>query len=119
MADAKAAQRHGVNLTTLDGVVIQPADFRYTPAGRAVLHLMVEHVSRADPAAAIERLELHMPVVLLGELAERHRDITQGQYLHIEGSLNQKRWIRDGKVRWGKMELLARTVRLTDVAKAG
>lgn len=103
-----------VNQTTLDGVVLQPAEFRFTPSGRPVAKLMVEHISNTINPAPIEQLELRMPVVALGDLAEKYRDIAPGQSIRVAGSLNQKRWIRDGKVRWGKTELFANTIQLLE-----
>jgi primosomal replication protein N len=102
------------NQTTIDGVVIQPAEFRFTPTGRAVATLLLEHISEVGHSAPIKRLELRMSVIALGELAEKCRDIAIGQHVSVEGSLNQKRWIRDGKVRWGKTELIAKTIQLLD-----
>ncbi|MBF0196049.1 MAG: single-stranded DNA-binding protein [Magnetococcales bacterium] len=103
-----------VNQTILNGVVIQPAEFRFTPTGRQVAMLIVEHLSESEKSAPIQHLELRMPVVALGDLAQTCRDIAVGQNIRVEGSLNQKRWIRDGKVRWGKTELIARTIHLLD-----
>jgi primosomal replication protein N len=114
MPELAQSSREPVNQTTIEGVVLQPVDFRYTPAGRAVALLTVEHISQASPSASMERLELRMPVVALGELAERCRNIAPGQHIRAEGSLNQKRWIRDGKVRWGKTELFAQTIQISD-----
>ena len=102
------------NQTTLEGVIIQPTDVRYTPTGREGALLMIEHISETNPSAPIQRLELHMPVVALGELANQCRNIVPGQSIRVEGYLNQKRWIRDGKVRWGKTELFARTIQLLE-----
>jgi primosomal replication protein N len=102
------------NQTILHGVVIQPAEFRFTPTGRQVALLIVEHLSESDQSAPIQHLELRMPIVALGDLAQICRDIAVGQNIRVEGSLNQKRWIRDGKVRWGKTELIASSIQLLD-----
>ncbi|MBF0447712.1 MAG: single-stranded DNA-binding protein [Magnetococcales bacterium] len=105
------------NQIILDGVVIQPVEFRFTPSGRAVAQLMIEHISENRQGEhSINRLELHQHVVALGELADQCRDFEPGQGIRVEGSLNQKRWIRDGKVRWGKTELYARTIQPLDLA---
>jgi primosomal replication protein N len=114
MSDLGQSSHGPVNQTTLDGVILQPVEFRYTPAGRAVALLEMEHISEAGPSAVIKRLELRMPVVALGELADQCREIVPGQHIRVAGSLNQKRWIRDGKVRWGKTELFAQTILLLD-----
>ncbi|MBF0445430.1 MAG: single-stranded DNA-binding protein [Magnetococcales bacterium] len=103
-----------INQTILHGMVIQPAEFRFTPTGREVATLIVEHVSETEQSAPIQHLELRMPIIALGDLAQICRDITVGQNIRVEGSLNQKRWIRDGKVRWGKTELFATKIQLLD-----
>ncbi|MBF0383529.1 MAG: single-stranded DNA-binding protein [Magnetococcales bacterium] len=102
------------NQIILQGVVIQPAEFRFTPSGSEVALLVVEHISQKDQSAPIQHLELRMPIVALGDLAQKCHEITVGQNIRVEGSLNQKRWIRDGKVRWGKIELFANTIQLLD-----
>ncbi|MBF0589682.1 MAG: hypothetical protein HQL53_11200, partial [Magnetococcales bacterium] len=33
-----------------------------------------------------------------------------GETLRVAGHLNQRRWIRDGQTRWGRLELVARTI---------
>ncbi|MEO5339081.1 MAG: hypothetical protein H7837_00990 [Magnetococcus sp. MYC-9] len=87
-----------------------PPEFRVTPAGRLVAHLCMEHLSQESAVDPLQRIELRMPVLALGPLAEQCRPLTQGTPLHVEGCLNQKRWIRDGKVRWGPTELLAQRI---------
>lgn len=78
----------------------------------ASLHL--EHLSEGFDSTSTQRIELRILVIALGELADQCRHLNQGTPLHVEGSLNQKRWIRDGKVRWGKTELMAHTIKSMD-----
>ncbi|MBF0454787.1 MAG: single-stranded DNA-binding protein [Magnetococcales bacterium] len=110
MAQLEQSSVGSVNETALDGVLLESPEFRLTPAGRAVASLMIEHISEGNQSAPIKRLELRMPIVALGALADQCRDVRPGQLIRVTGRLNQKRWIRDGKVRWGKLELLAQTI---------
>lgn len=102
----------------LEGILATPPEFRLTPAGRLVAYLHVEHVSHGSEGDHAQRIELRMPVLALGLLAEQCRPFSQGSTLRVEGTLNQKRWIRDGKVRWGQTELLAHHIRRVDQHEA-
>ncbi len=101
----------GINHTVLEGTLATEPEFRCTPAGRLVAHLHLDHASGGSDGDPLQRIELHLPVLALGPLAERCRPLAPGTTLHVEGRLNQKRWIRDGKVRWGQTELLAHQIR--------
>lgn len=99
------------NYLVLEGTLATPPEFRFTPAGRLVARLCLEHLSQESAGDAPQRIELRMAVLALGRLAEQCRPLVQGTPLHVEGRLNQKRWIRDGQVRWGQTELLACQIR--------
>lgn len=98
------------NHTVLEGVLTQTSEWRVTPGGLPMLRLELEHLSTPLDLAPLERVELRLPIVALGELAETCRHIPPGTRLRIVGVLNQKRWIRDGKTRWGAVELVARSI---------
>ena len=98
------------NTVTLEGTLVTAPEFRYTPSGRLVASLEVEHCSQEGIGDRTRRIELRIPVQALDALAERCRPLVQGVVLRLEGTLNQKRWIRDGRVRWGKTELLAKEI---------
>lgn len=102
-----AAAAQSANSLELAGRLIAPVDFRVTPAGRAVATLELEHLSIHDDPEPGLRLEAHMVVIAMGALAEQYRACAVGTTLHVQGRLNQKRWIRDERVRWGRLELLA------------
>lgn len=102
------------NRVVLEGVLAASPEFRMTPAGRLVAHLHIEHVSQGSEGEHPPRIELRMPVLALGLLAEQCRPLAQGSLLYVEGTLNQKRWIRDGKIRWGETELLAHHIKRMD-----
>ncbi|MBF0417580.1 MAG: single-stranded DNA-binding protein [Magnetococcales bacterium] len=95
------------NSVELAGRLIEPVDFRVTPAGRAVATLELEHLSIHDDPEPGLRLEARMVVVAMGALAEQYRACAVGTTLRVQGRLNQKRWIRDDRIRWGRLELLA------------
>lgn len=98
------------NQVTLEGTLLEPVVYRTTPTGQTLATLVLEQVQDTLGKLPVPRLALKLTVVALGRLADQCRPLQTGQSLHVEGSLNQKRWIRDGKVRWGKMELLARII---------
>ena len=106
VSDASVANR-----VVLEGVLLKTAEFRFTPAGRPVATLELEHRSWAVGMEPALKLELHIPVVAVGPLAEWCRRLVVGDRLRVDGRLNQRRWIRDGKVRWGRTELVARDIR--------
>ncbi|MEO5345713.1 MAG: single-stranded DNA-binding protein [Magnetococcus sp. YQC-9] len=96
-----------LNHVEFDGRLMTPVDYRVTPAGRPVAYLEVEHFSTHDAPETALRLEARVVVVTMGALAESCRGLTSGTRLRVIGRLNQKRWVRDGQVRWGRLELLA------------
>lgn len=95
------------NDVVLEATLLKTGDYRVTAAGRAVLWLELEHLSSYSDLDPGLRLEVRMMVMVMGELAQKHRSLSPGCLLRVTGRLNQKRWIRDGKVRWGRMELVA------------
>ncbi|MBF0128096.1 MAG: hypothetical protein HQM02_12925 [Magnetococcales bacterium] len=99
-----------VNHMELEGILLHPGEYRVTAAGRPVLHLELEHLSRHHTPEPSLQLEARIVVMAVGELAESNRFLSPGTLLRVAGRLNQKRWVRDGKVRWGRMELLAMTI---------
>ncbi|MBF0182956.1 MAG: single-stranded DNA-binding protein [Magnetococcales bacterium] len=99
------------NQVVLQGNLAEAPEFRFTPTGRLLASLILEHFSRHEESEA-QRIELRLTVTALGDLAEWCRTLHPGSVLHVEGRLNQKRWIRDGRIRWGQTELLAAHIRL-------
>ncbi|MBF0629003.1 MAG: single-stranded DNA-binding protein [Magnetococcales bacterium] len=102
------------NQVLLEGQLLTPVDYRVTPGGRPLLMLELEHLSCHEQPDSSLRLEVRLPVMALGALAEQCRTLTPGCRLQVTGRLNQKRWVRDGTVRWGRLELLALEVRRID-----
>ncbi|MBF0179649.1 MAG: hypothetical protein HQM03_06440 [Magnetococcales bacterium] len=100
------------NYAELEGHLLAPGDFRVTPAGRPVLVLELEHLSRHEEPESLPLLEMRMPVLVIGEQALICRSLAPGTPLRVTGRLNQKRWVRDGKVRWGCVELVAMEIRV-------
>lgn len=95
-----------VNQVVLDGILVEPPVLRATPNGRSVVSLEVEH-DTLDPRSG-QRTAVHITVIALDQLAEYGRTLPVGASVRVVGSLDQRRWIREGKTRWGRMELLAR-----------
>ncbi len=97
------------NQLILAGTLADEPEFRFTPSGRLLACLTVEHLSQQEGGTA-QRIEVRMGVLALGALAEWCRSLHPGQLLQVEGRLNQKRWIRDDKIRWGQVELWAERI---------
>lgn len=95
------------NHVFLEGVLTLEAKVRLTPSGESVATLELEHASESHDTLPIKRMELKITVLLLGQLAEACRGLPEGSVVKVQGRLNQKRWIRDNRVRWGKTELIA------------
>ncbi|MBF0427606.1 MAG: single-stranded DNA-binding protein [Magnetococcales bacterium] len=102
------------NQAVLEGSVLKPVEYRVTATGRPVLFLELEHLSQhPDPDPSL-RMEVCMPVMVMGELADQCRSLLPGMVLRVTGRLNQKRWVKEDKVRWGRHELVAIDVVILD-----
>lgn len=108
------------NQARVEGVLAEPIQWRTTPAGLTTARLTLEHRSRAADPATLGgeelRLELRMAVLALGGLAEQCRTWQPGSTVLAEGRLNQQRWTRNNRLRWGQVELVA--IRLDLLAAA-
>ena len=98
------------NRVELEGVLTEPVKFRTAPSGTRVASLELEHRSPGDPNSPVPLYHLAITVVAVGELGERFAQLETGSSLKVSGQLNQRRWIRDGQTRFGKMELMARQI---------
>jgi primosomal replication protein N len=103
-----------INQTTLEGGVIEPPERRVIPSGLTVTRLVVEHLSEITDLPPLERLAARLDVLATGPLGEFGATLAPGTRIHVTGSLNQRRFIRGGQVRWGRLELYARTLRLIE-----
>jgi len=95
------------NQVQLDGTLAGSCEIRRTPTGLSVATLELEHESHFFDTGPIKRLELKVPVVMFDTLAERCAELPAGTRIRVIGRLNQKRWIRDNRIRWGQVELIA------------
>ncbi|MBF0415752.1 MAG: single-stranded DNA-binding protein [Magnetococcales bacterium] len=95
------------NHVELEGTLAKPCDLRYTPTGIAVATLELDHVSNHPDTAPLKRMELKIVVIAFDSLADQCAVLVAGTRLKFRGRLNQKRWIRDERIRWGQVELIA------------
>ncbi|MBF0435443.1 MAG: single-stranded DNA-binding protein [Magnetococcales bacterium] len=95
------------NHVELEGTLAKPCDLRYTPTGIAVATLELDHVSSYSDTAPLKRMELKIVVIAFDSLADQCAVLVAGTRLKFRGRLNQKRWIRDERIRWGQVELIA------------
>jgi single-stranded DNA-binding protein len=96
-----------VNHVVLMGVLVDPVVLRVMPSGMMVGRLVIQHESMYLDLPPLEEWRVRADVVVMGELAGQCRTLVPGTLLCVGGRLNQKRWLRDGEVRWGKMEIMA------------
>ncbi|ABK44961.1 single-strand binding protein/Primosomal replication protein n [Magnetococcus marinus MC-1] len=113
VADAEA-----LNEVVLSGVVVETPELRYTPAGTAVLTWVLEHRSQVEDLPPLTETTVQMHVVVLGALADQWQGVQQGERVRVRGKLNRKRHQRNDQIRWGRLELVARQVKM-EPATAG
>lgn len=100
------------NRVVLEGVLTETGDLRVTPSGLEVVTLTVEHLSARQDLPPLERLAVQMQAVACGVLAGQVKSLLPGSRIRLEGSLNQRRFLRRGKISWGRLELQLKGVRL-------
>jgi len=74
-----------VNRLDIQGRVTEISPLRFTPAGVAVLEILLEHESEVIEAGQPRRLMFSVPVILMGDLARMHADKTLGTVLQVSG----------------------------------
>ncbi|MBF0609766.1 MAG: single-stranded DNA-binding protein [Magnetococcales bacterium] len=92
------------NEVILQGVVVETPILRTTPNGRSVVALEVEH--HAPTESSGQQVACRLTLITLDDLAHKGKSLQPGSVVKARGRLNQRRWIRQGITRWGKMELL-------------
>lgn len=100
------------NQVFLEGTLARSCQVSHTPSGLSVTTLELEHSSNFPDTGPIKRLELQIPVVMFDTLAEQCAELPAGTRIRVIGRLNQKRWIRDNRIRWGQVEIIATTVEI-------
>ncbi|MBF0124046.1 MAG: single-stranded DNA-binding protein [Magnetococcales bacterium] len=105
-----AAPSYLANELVLGGLLLEPAEMRTTPSGQVVARLEIAHHCHDGTLPPLQEWAVRMTVLAIGPLAERCRSLFPGAKIRVVGRLNQKRWLRDGQTRWGKMELVAREI---------
>ncbi|MBF0146620.1 MAG: single-stranded DNA-binding protein [Magnetococcales bacterium] len=103
---------HFLNELHLEGTLAKSCELRHTPTGLAVATVELEHTSGYSDIAPLQRLELNIPVVLFDTLADLYGDLAAGTRISVIGRLNQKRWIRDDRIRWGQVEVIATSLKV-------
>ncbi|MBF0110687.1 MAG: single-stranded DNA-binding protein [Magnetococcales bacterium] len=96
-----------VNEVRLEGTLTCPCAVRTTPTGLSVAVAELDHAAEFPDTTPVKRLELKISVVLFDTLADRCAGLAAGTPVRIVGRLNQKRWIRDNRIRWGQVEIIA------------
>ncbi|MBF0309927.1 MAG: single-stranded DNA-binding protein [Magnetococcales bacterium] len=100
------------NRVVLAGLLVDRPVERVTPSGRLVVEFELEHHSAVRDLAPLERVALRIGVVALDQVASTCRTLAAGSAVEVEGVLNQKLWSRDGRERRGRVEMVARNIRI-------
>ncbi len=102
-----------INVVCMEGLLLEPVVIRVMPSGLLVGRMEIQHESRFEATPPLEEWLVKLTVVAIGPLAEQTRYLIPGAMLVVEGRLNQKRWLREGETRWGKIELIAQRIELS------
>jgi primosomal replication protein N len=78
---------NGVNQVHLDGVLVERAAMRRTPAGVAVVEAQIRHRSDVIEAGALRSLEFMVNAVALGPVAGKLEREALGAQLDLSGFL--------------------------------
>jgi primosomal replication protein N len=76
-----------VNRTELIACIAEQAALRYTPAGLPALELILEHVSEAEEAGQMRKVQLKLRALAIGSMAERLVKQAAGSVWTFQGFL--------------------------------
>ena len=79
------------NRVTISGRLVERDTLRYTPAGIPMLNARLEHSSECVEADRPRSVELELPVVFAGKLAESADRLAVGRELTLAGFLAPRR----------------------------
>lgn len=65
-------------------------DLRYTPAGIPRIGLKIRHISEQQEAGVTRQVQCDIPVVALGQVAQKAAQFEIGQEVRVEGFLAQR-----------------------------
>lgn len=74
-----------MNRLDIQGQITEISPLRYTPAGVAVLEILLEHESEVIEAGQPRRLMFSVPVILMGDMARMHANTKLGTVLQVSG----------------------------------
>ncbi|EAR23339.1 primosomal replication protein N [Nitrococcus mobilis] len=81
-----------VNVVTLTGALVAPAELRYSPAGIPIARFLLEHFSEQSEAGAHRPVRLRIGVRASGQpLAEALQGVSAGTCLRVVGFLIRSR----------------------------
>ena len=92
--DEPAADRLS-NRLTLDAILTQRGDLRYTPAGIPALECTLHHRSMQTEAGGLRKVECELHAVAFGEVAARLSERPAGAAIRCEGFLARR--YREGR----------------------
>jgi primosomal replication protein N len=87
-----------VNEVVLSGTAHALCDLRYTPAGIPVLEFSVRHMSMQAEAGQSRRVELDMPAIAFGPVAQRLAEARQTSRTIMARGFLAKRSLRSTQV---------------------
>ncbi|OAM52962.1 primosomal replication protein N [Methylovorus sp. MM2] len=79
-----------LNTLELIGEVVQIETLRYTPAGIPLLSFTLRHMSEQVEAGMQRKVECNVPVMAIGQIAEKAKHIQSGANLRVSGFIAQR-----------------------------
>ena len=80
----------GANRLTLDAILAERGDLRYTPAGIPALECVLKHASVQPEAGGERKVECELAAVAFGDTAKALAKLTTGTELRCKGFLARR-----------------------------
>jgi len=80
----------GANRLTLDAILAERGDLRYTPAGIPALECVLKHASVQPEAGGERKVECELSAVAFGETAKALSQLATGTELRCKGFLARR-----------------------------
>ena len=80
----------GINRFTLDAMLAQRDDLRYTPAGMPVLELTLAHTSSQAEAGGERKVDCEIAAIAFADIARELASVETGTALRCEGFIARR-----------------------------
>lgn len=85
------AHETGLNQLHLTGWVLEAQPLRHTPAGIAMLDMLVAHRSQVEQAGQLRTIDMTLRTIASGDIALLMADVAMGEQLELQGFLAASR----------------------------